>query len=245
MKSIRATQLEKFLNCPFRFRYEPEADPNSEAFKFGTTLHKLVEIYVQWIENQTAVDMLLYPWWVKERKMLKAITEEFIKQIQERNLRYILSEYSTLKQFNENDEQSTTLEGTFDLLFQDKDGKHVIIDIKTASSNWTQEHINGVYQKYIYPALIEWNTWLHIDRFEYWIAKKTLTPTIQQVVYEVEPDVKDKVERFIDEYNEAEETLLFYPKRPNYACFFCKIKKECSNFKHLNDNNDWNLPSDL
>lgn len=233
MQSIRATQLEKFLNCAFRFRYEPEADPNSEAFKFGSALHKLVEMYVQWTENQTAVDMILNPRWVKERKMLKAMTEKFMQHIEERKLTYILSEYSMLKQFNKDEETDTTLEGTFDLLFQDEDGKYIVIDIKTASSNWTQEHIDGVYQKYIYPALIEWNTWLHIDKFEYRILKKTLTPSIQEVVYDVEPDVKDKVTNYIWEYNEALQSLQFAPKRPNYACFFCKVKVECTHFQHV------------
>ena len=47
MISVRATNLEKFLTCPFRYKYEPEPEPDKMAFIFGTALHKLVEIHVQ------------------------------------------------------------------------------------------------------------------------------------------------------------------------------------------------------
>jgi hypothetical protein len=45
--SVRATNLEKFLTCPYRYKYEPEPVPDKMAFTFGTALHKLVEIHVQ------------------------------------------------------------------------------------------------------------------------------------------------------------------------------------------------------
>ena len=234
MINIRATQLESFINCPFRYRYEPDSDPDSMAFKFWTTLHKIIEMYVEWVENQDAVDILLNPRWVKERKMLKAMVEVFMKHIEERELTFVLSEYSLVKRFEDiKDEKwnDSILQWTFDLLFKDKDWKYIIVDIKTASSAWNQEHIDWVQQKRIYPALLKRCNWLDISKFEYWIMTKTLTPKLQEVVYEVDEWDTTCVEWFMKDLIQANDTLIFSPNYPNYTCFFCKVKEECKKFR--------------
>jgi hypothetical protein len=106
MVSVRATLLETFLTCPYKYKYEPTPSPDKLAFLFGTALHKLVEMHVQHLENQDAVDIILNRFGVKERKMLKALTECFIQHLEERELTYVLSEYSYTHTFEDiTDEQ--------------------------------------------------------------------------------------------------------------------------------------------
>lgn len=243
MINIRATQLESFITCPARYRFEEEADPNSDAFKFWTTLHKIIEMYVEGVENQDAIDILLEPRWVKERKMLKSMTETFVDNIKKRELTFVMSEYSFTKKFDDivlSDNTNPTLQWTFDLLFKDKDWKYIIVDIKTASSAWKQDHIDAVQQRRIYPALAERCNWLHISRFEYWIMKKTLTPGLQEVGYDIEVNNLETVTRFMKQLAEASDSLEFVPNYPNYTCFFCKIKEECRNIRHFLENNNKN-----
>ena len=88
--------------------------------------------------------------------MLKALTECFLKHLEERQLTYVLSEYSYTHKFEDiKDENwdSPILEWTFDLLFKDNDWQFIFVDIKTASKHWDEEHIASVNQKRIYPAL--------------------------------------------------------------------------------------------
>lgn len=229
MIQIRATNLEKFLTCPYRYKYEPEPQPDKMAFLFGTALHKLVEIHVQWNENQDAVNIILERFWVKERKMLKALTECFMEHLKERNLEYILSEYSYTHRFDDIVDinwDSPILEWTFDLLFKDGD-KYIIVDIKTATKHRDEEHIASVNQKRIYPALAELESWIKIDRFEYRVMNKTLSPKLQEVVFEVPEDNTELVKMYMQTLVNAEDNLDFPAAYTNYSCFFCALKKEC------------------
>ena len=227
---VRATNLEKFLTCPRRYKYEPEPEPDKMAFIFGTALHKLVEIHVQWNENQDAVNIILNKFWVKERKMLKALTECFMEHLKERNLEYVLSEYSYTHKFDDivdSQWDSPILEWTFDLLFKDADWKYIIVDIKTASKHRDEEHINSVNQKRIYPALAKLESGIDIDRFEYRVMNKTLTPKLQEVVFKVPEGNTETVRDFMQILVNAEDNLDFPAAYTNYSCFFCALKQQC------------------
>lgn len=244
MVSIRATKLETFLTCPYRYKYEPEPSSDKLAFIFGTALHALVEMHVQWLQNQDAVDIILNRFGVKERRMLKALTECFINHLQERELTYVLSEYSfthTFEDIKSEDWTSPILEGTFDLLFKDKDGKYIIVDIKTASKHRDEEHIASVNQKRIYPALFKLESWVNISKFEYWVMNKTLSPKLQEVVFEVPEDNTETVTNYMQALVNAEDNLDFPAAYTNHSCFYCALRQQCramNNFKTLNDNND-------
>ena len=241
--SIRATNLEKFLTCPYRYKYEPEPAPDKMAFIFGTALHKLVEMHVQWIENQDAVDIILNRFGVKERKMLKALTECFIKHLEERELEYVLSEYSYTHKFEDiKDENwdSPILEWTFDLLFKDKEWQYIFVDIKTASKHWDDEHINSVNQKRIYPALALLESWIKVSKFEYRVMNKTLSPKLQEVVFEVPDDNTETVTDYMRLLVNAEDNLDFPAAYTNYSCFFCAIRQQCRAMNNLYNNNDKN-----
>lgn len=213
------------------------------AFIFGTALHKLVEMHVQWIENQDAVDIVLNRFGVKERKMLKALTECFIQHLEERQLTYVLSEYSYTHKFEDiTDEQweHPILEWTFDLLFKDNEWQYIIVDIKTASKHWDEEHINSVNQKRIYPALAKLESWIKVSKFEYWVMNKTLSPKLQEVVFDVPEDNVETVTDFMKALVKAEDDLDFPANYTNYSCFFCALRKSCRAMNNLNsiiDNN--------
>lgn len=233
--SIRATNLEKFVNCPMAYKYSPPVDPDKLPFIFGTALHMLVEMHVQWLENQDAVDAILYKFWVKERKMLKAMVECFMKHLEERKLEYVMSEYSMTHRYNDI-EQTPILEWTFDLLFKDKDGAYVIVDIKTANKAWDEEHMEGVKQWRIYPHLLKIECWINVKRFEYRIMNKTLSPKLQEVVFEIWEDNDTVVKNYMTDLIIAEDTLTFPAKR-NYWCWFCPLYSICKKPKtwEIND----------
>ena len=223
--SIRATNLEKFVNCPMAYKYSPPVDPDKLPFIFGTALHMLVEMHVQWLENQDAVDAILHKFWVKERKMLKAMVECFMKHLEEKDYEYVMSEYSMTHRY-EDIEQTPILEWTFDLLFKDKDGTYVVVDIKTANKAWDEEHMEGVKQWRIYPHLLKVECWINVSRFEYWIMNKTLSPKLQEVVFNIEEDNDTVVKNYMADLVIAEDTLTFPAKR-NYWCWFCPLYLIC------------------
>lgn len=228
--SVRATNLEKFLTCPYRYKYEPEPVPDKMAFTFGTALHKLVEIHVQWNENQDAVNIILNKFWVKERKMLKALTDCFMEHLKERNLEYVLSEYSYTHRFSDivdSQWDNPILEWTFDLLFKDSKWRYIIVDIKTASKHRDEEHINSVNQKRIYPALAKLESDIDIYKFEYRVMNKSLSPKLQEVVFEVPEWNTETVEEYMKILVNAEDTLDFPAAYTNYSCFFCALKQQC------------------
>lgn len=228
--SVRATNLEKFLTCPYRYKYEPEPVPDKMAFTFGTALHKLVEIHVQWNENQDAVNIILNKFWVKERKMLKALTDCFMEHLKERNLEYVLSEYSYTHRFSDivdSQWDNPILEWTFDLLFKDSEWRYIIVDIKTASKHRDEEHINSVNQKRIYPALAKLESDIDIYKFEYRVMNKSLSPKLQEVVFEVPEWNTETVEEYMKILVNAEDTLDFPAAYTNYSCFFCALKQQC------------------
>ena len=228
--SVRATNLEKFLTCPYRYKYEPEPVPDKMAFTFGTALHKLVEIHVQWNENQDAVNIILNRFWVKERKMLKALTDCFMEHLKERNLEYVLSEYSYTHRFSDivdSQWDNPILEWTFDLLFKDSEWRYIIVDIKTASKHRDEEHINSVNQKRIYPALAKLESDIDIYKFEYRVMNKSLSPKLQEVVFEVPEWNTETVEEYMKILVNAEDTLDFPAAYTNYSCFFCALKQQC------------------
>ena len=96
MLSVRATNLETFLTCPFKYKYAPDPEPNKKAFLFWRALHSLVEMSVQWVYNKTAEELILYPFEDKDRRILLAQTIKFMEHLEERKLKYIASEYSLL-----------------------------------------------------------------------------------------------------------------------------------------------------
>lgn len=234
---MRATNLETFLTCPYKYKYEPTPSPDKMAFLFWTALHKLVEMHVQWLENQDAVDIILNRFGVKERKMLKALTECFIQHLEERNLTYVLSEYSfthTFEDITDWEWEHPILEWTFDLLFKDQDWQYIIVDIKTASKHWDDEHINAVNQKRIYPALAKLESWIKVSKFEYWVMNKTLSPKLQEVVFDVPEDNVETVTNFMQALTDAEDNLDFPQNYTNYSCFFCQLRKQCRAQNNLN-----------
>lgn len=162
--------------------------------------------------------------------MLKALTECFIEHLKTRNLEYVLSEYSYTHRFDDIVDASwdnPILEWTFDLLFKDEEGKYIIVDIKTASKHRDEEHILSVNQKRIYPALMKLESWIDVSKFEYRIMNKTLTPKLQEVVFDVPENNTEIVTAYMQTLVNAEDNLDFPAAYTNYSCFFCALKNQC------------------
>ena len=56
---------------------------------------------------------------------------------------------------------------------------------------------------------------------------KTLTPKLQEVVFEVPEDNTEIVTAYMQTLVNAEDNLDFPAAYTNYSCFFCALKKEC------------------
>jgi len=227
---IRTTTLEKFITCPYRYKHEPPPPSNLHAFKFGTALHKLVEINVQGLATTEAVDIIMHPFAVKDRKMLSTMCNSFMEEVNARWLIYIVSEYSfnhTFENLIDEDWDPMVLEWTFDILFKTPEWKYIIVDAKTAKSAWNEEHIDAVNQRRIYPALFKLCSDFNVDSFEYRVMKKTLTPNLQKVVFNIEENNEEIVEWFMNDLLVAEKEQSFPTNYPNYSCWFCKLRGSC------------------
>lgn len=223
--NIRATNLEWFLTCPRKYKFAPESDPDKLCFTFGTALHLLVESWVMWVLNDYAMNLIVAQFPDKEQRVLRAQVNCFLEHLKEKNYEFITSEYKMTHRYPF---QDVILEWTFDLLFRDKDTNEiVIVDIKTASKERDEEHINWVHQKEIYPELVYQTLGLKVNRFEYWIMKKVLKPQVQEVVHHVKDNNSEIVEEFITRFKQADEDMDYPDTFQNYTCFFCPLYKQC------------------
>jgi hypothetical protein len=84
-----------------------------------------------------------------------------------------------------------------------------------------------VNQKRIYPALAKLESGIDIDRFEYRVMNKTLTPKLQEVIFKVPEGNTETVKDFMQILVNAEDNLDFPAAYTNYSCFFCALKQQC------------------
>lgn len=228
--NIRATTLEKFWTCKHRYKFEPPFSWSPIFFKFGSDLHKYVELALTDQLNEEIQDLILQQRPVKQRMMIIQMAEKILAHAKEQELTYIVSELWMSKEFSELD---ITLEGTMDLLFKTKDWEYIVVDIKTAKSKWQDDHANEVKQKIIYPVLFEFIYEKHIARFEYWIVTKTNNPELQVVSIPTEDSYPQDVIDILTELKETEESQARVPNYPNYSCWYCPLKWKCQDYKVL------------
>ena len=222
--------MEKFRTCKHKYKFEPPFSWWLEFLKFGTTLHKYVELAITDQLNDEIKDLLLQQRPVKQRFMIIQMAEKVVDKVKELWYEYIVSELSMDKTYEDID---ITLEWTMDLLFKDKEWKYVIIDIKTAKSIRDDEHIEWVKQKIIYPTLFEFIYNKHIDRFEYRVLTKTNNPDLQCIVCKTKEDYADQVKAVLDDLVETEKTGARTPSYPNHTCRYCPLKGKCQEYKVL------------
>ena len=226
---IRATQLETFRICPFRYKFE-ERVADAEHFRFGSALHKYIELLLNWTLNDTTQSMILNDRWVKERLMIIKMWNLFDSKVKEKWYELVCSEWTTKTFF---EDLNTVLEGTFDHLFKNKEWQYVLVDAKTASSKRTQEHKDGVKQYIIYPSLLKKRYWLDISVFEYWVMTKTSNPQLEDINFTVPVTSVEDVEEKVKDLVHTTETGVRTPNFPNHTCFFCKLRDRCRTYKPI------------
>lgn len=156
------------------------------------------------------------------------MAEKVVELVKEKEYEYVISELSMSHTYTD---QDIMLEGTMDILFRTKEWDYVIVDIKTAKSNWTDEHAQAVKQKIIYPVLFAKKYWKDIKRFEYRVLTKTSNPELYQFCSDVSEDAHQQVMEILEALRKAEETQTWEPSYPNYSCRYCPLKGKCQNYK--------------
>jgi len=221
---IRATSLEKFWNCKYRYKNETQPDPMKEAFIFGSTLHNYAESYILWNLNQDLIDILMSPRPIKQRQMIQLMWWLVAEQVSARELSLVTTELKMLHYF---EEQDVIVEWTMDCLLKDKDWTYIIMDIKTAKSNRTDEHFNWVKQKIIYPAMMKLCFWVEIKAFEYRVLNKTLSPKLSVFRYELNGSEVDQLKAAIIALRNSEELGERETNYENYSCGYCPFRTAC------------------
>jgi hypothetical protein len=64
---------------------------------------------------------------------------------------------------------------------------------------------------------------------------KTLSPKLQEVVFEVPADNVSTVTDYMQALVTAEDNLDFPANYTNYSCFFCALRKSCRAMNNLNN----------
>lgn len=226
----RATQLEKFRICKYRYFFEPPLDPSNQNFVFGSHVHKYCEELLSWNLNDEIQTLLLQKRPVKQRAMIINMSDLIANYVQEKELTLITTELS-MQVYD--DESDVLIEWTMDLLLKDKDWKYIIADIKTAASVRTQEHFQWAKQKIIYPTLFKQLYHQEISAFEYRVVTKTSNPKLSVFRYEVEDDTTEQVLAISKELRNSTESQQWEPTPYNHSCFYCKLKEQCRWYKAL------------
>jgi hypothetical protein len=91
---IRATQLEKFRTCKYRYNFEPPLNPLDERFIFGSNVHKYCEEQVSGNLNDDIQSLLLGRRPVKQRQMILNMADAVANLMQERQLALVTTELS-------------------------------------------------------------------------------------------------------------------------------------------------------
>jgi hypothetical protein len=64
---------------------------------------------------------------------------------------------------------------------------------------------------------------------------KTLSPKLQEVVFEVPEDNVDTVTDYMKALVNAEDNLDFPQNYTNFSCFFCALRPQCRAMNNLNN----------
>jgi len=227
--TIRATKLETYWTCPFRYRFEPIPDEDAVHFKLWTMIHKYIELALIDQVNNTTTTLLFYGVWVKDRLMAIKMWNLFVEEVKQKGYTLVCSERTNKELF---DELNITLQGTFDHLFINQEWEHVLVDAKTAKSRWTEEHIEWVKQFIIYPALLK-KYWINVVRFEYWVMTKTSNPQMQIVVKEVPEDSLEQTVEIMSKLRDSEDRWIWEPNFPNHSCHYCMLREQCRAYKPI------------
>lgn len=229
MYSIRATSLEKFNTCPYKFMFDPPRVGNEEFFLFGTAFHKIMELSIRGLRDSEWVWMILNRRPIKKRDILWNWSQVCLDELTRLEYKPVIEELSVDYTYKD----KLYLQWTFDFLFQDPNWDYVVCDWKTAGSKRPADKIDTILQYKIYSALLFHAHGYKVKRFEYFIIVKTSKPYLQKVIVDVPDDcfVSD-VDEIIENFISASENNNRWPT-PSDACWYCKLKSKCINYVQI------------
>lgn len=226
MLSIRATNLEKFNTCPYKFKFDPPRVGNEEFFLFGTAFHKVMELSIRWLRDTEWMAMVLNKRPVKKKNILfngsQVILDELSKLWYEPIIEELAVDY--------NYKDKVYLQWTFDFLFKDPEWNYIICDWKTAGSKRPEDKAQTMLQYKIYSALLYHSHWYKLKRFEYFVIVKTAKPYLQRQIIEVPEDCfTSDVDTIIENFIYASDNDVRAPT-PNDTCWYCKLRSKCIHY---------------
>ena len=224
--NIRSTSLETFAKCPYLYKFRPPFDW-AWFLKFGTMVHKYIEMELSGTMNADARTLLFTDVPVWDRDMCIKMSEKICEYVREQQRTLVISEIESIYTYDD-----VELHGTFDLLFKDKDGNFILWDIKTASNNWTDLQREHSRQKIYYPTLVSKTLRVPIKQFCYLIVTKRSDPQLYPYIYDVQESDQQRTEEEMSKFRKASETNVWTPAEywTLQDCMWCKLKNMCRNY---------------
>lgn len=242
---MRTTNFENYSMCPFKYKFEQKKTDDYQPFIFWKKVHIICQAYLLWRKvwdteynimlRDKLCDMICrqYPNGI----LAKAATEKTPATIQtcERFRTYI----NILEEYYKNEEfmiaEFTTwlevhlwkykivISGSIDLLTTE----YCVVDLKTASKNWTDESVRDKLQKIIYL----YNIYKLMDktdiRFEYAILRSDLKVEKNVKLQTVKTDLDvEAIEYVLTDLCEKFAYSLennVWPTRQWDHCRFCQL----------------------
>ncbi len=226
MLSIRATSLEKFNSCPYKYMFDPPRVGNEEFFLFGTAFHKIMELSIRWLRESEWVGMILNKRPIKKRNILWDGSLICLDKLNELGYEPVIEELWVDYTYKD----KVYLQWTFDFLFVDWEWNYRMCDWKTAGSKRPEDKIDSLLQYKIYSALLYHSHWYRVKTFEYFVVIKTSKPYLQRIVVDIPDDVfTSDVDNIIEDFISASENNKRQPKRSD-VCYYCKLRSKCKDY---------------
>lgn len=221
--SIRSTSLETFSKCPYLYKFRPPFDW-AWFLKFGTMVHKYIEMQLSNTLNEDAITLLFTDVPVSERDMCKKMADKICDYVKEQGWTLVITEIESIYTYD-----GVELHWTFDLLFKDKGWNFIIADIKTASNPRTEKQKEASRQKVYYPTLVGKTLRVPIKKFCYLIVTKRSEPQLTPYIYEVKDEDIEKTESEMTKFRIATENNVWTPTEfwSIQDCMWCKLKNQC------------------
>jgi hypothetical protein len=220
MLEIRATSLERYSQCPYKFKHGESIYGNRDNLIFWTITHKYIQTFLKNNEDP-ALALIVADRSIVDRKKIHRMALMVQEYIKDKWYTYIMDELTLTYMC---DDDSLYLEGTFDILVTDEEKNYILLDLKTAKSERSEEQIKMSKQKKIYPFLLKRKIKYDIKEFHYLVLTKHSIPRLQVVEHIVEDDNDEQILELIDKYRQSEEQNI-RPAQANFGCNFCSLRK--------------------
>lgn len=232
------------MQCPYRYKNEPSTRATADHFVYGHLMHTMVQEFCKFdLTNEDAnirqEELWKAMWLLDIYPQYRDVIEPYFELLYQNGPYKALA--TNVKCFIEIEAWPILfcLHGEFDMLAETgveitewwyKRRKKAIIDFKFSQSEWKEDKIGWLFQKYLYPYLFcEDRWWEDIDYFEYCVMTKhqkwwKTRPRLQRFREEINKEhIKTKVRSIIIAYLTAMYKNEFIYRIDDH-CYTCSIK---------------------